>query len=44
MMADATPAQLLAQAPHRDPSIPQLVKTTPLEDAFRHITLEQAGV
>jgi hypothetical protein len=35
---------LLASAPPRDASIPQLVKTTPLEDAFRHITLEQAGV
>lgn len=43
-LADTTPAQLLASAPPRDPAIPQLVKTTPLEDAFRHITLEQAGV
>jgi hypothetical protein len=43
MLADGTPADLLAQAPHRDDSTPQLVKTTPLEDAFRHITLEQAG-
>jgi ABC-2 type transport system ATP-binding protein len=43
-LADTTPAQLLASAPSRDASIPQLVKTTPLEDAFRHITLEQAGV
>ena len=43
-LADTTPAELLASAPPRDPSIPQLVKTTPLEDAFRHITLEQAGV
>ncbi len=44
MLADATPAQLLAMAPPRDPNVPQLVRTTPLEDAFRHITLEQAGV
>ena len=44
MLADATPAQLLAYAPARDPDEPQLVKTTRLEDAFRHITLEQAGV
>jgi len=43
-LADTTPAQLLEAAPVRDPSVPQLVKTTPLEDAFRHITLEQAGV
>lgn len=43
-LADTTPAELLASAPARDPSVPQLVKTTPLEDAFRHITLEQAGV
>ena len=44
MLADATPAQLLAAAPMRDPSEQQLVKTTRLEDAFRQITLEQAGV
>jgi len=43
-LADTTPAELLACAPPRDPSVPQLVKTTPLEDAFRHITLERAGV
>lgn len=43
-LADTTPAALLAMAPPRDPLVPQLVKTTPLEDAFRHITLEQAGV
>jgi ABC-2 type transport system ATP-binding protein len=43
-LADTTPAALLAMAPPRDPNVPQLVKTTPLEDAFRHITLEQAGV
>ncbi|MDB5544241.1 MAG: type transport system ATP-binding protein [Hyphomicrobiales bacterium] len=43
-LADTTPAALLAMAPPRDPHVPQLVKTTPLEDAFRHITLEQAGV
>lgn len=44
MLADGTPAEFLAQAPHRDESVPQLVRTTPLEDAFRHITLDQAGV
>ena len=44
MLADATPAELLARAPERDPSAAQSVKTTRLEDAFRHITLEQAGV
>jgi len=44
MLADGTPADLLAHAPHRDETMPQLVKTTPLEDAFRHITLDQAGV
>jgi ABC-2 type transport system ATP-binding protein len=43
-LADTTPAALLAMAPPRDPNVQQLVKTTPLEDAFRHITLEQAGV
>jgi ABC-2 type transport system ATP-binding protein len=43
-LADTTPADLLASAPPRDSNVPQLVKTTPLEDAFRHITLEQAGV
>ena len=42
-MADATPAEILARAPPRDPAIQQLVRTTPLEDAFRHITLESAG-
>ena len=44
MLADSTPAQLLAAAPERDPSLQQLVKTTRLEDAFRQITLHQAGV
>jgi hypothetical protein len=44
MLADGTPADLLAHAPHRDETMPQLVKTTTLEDAFRHITLDQAGV
>ena len=44
MLADSTPAQLLAAAPERDPSLQQLVKTTQLEDAFRQITLHQAGV
>ncbi len=43
LMADATPAEILARAPARDPAIQQLVRTTPLEDAFRHITLESAG-
>lgn len=44
MLADGTPADLLARAPQRTDAAPQLVRTTPLEDAFRHITLEQAGV
>ena len=43
MLADCTPAELLARAPARDPDVHQLVRTTRLEDAFRHITLEQAG-
>jgi ABC-2 type transport system ATP-binding protein len=43
LMADCTPAELLARAPMRDHASPQLVRTTPLEDAFRHITLETAG-
>lgn len=43
MLADCTPAELLARAPERDPDASQLVRTTRLEDAFRHITLEQAG-
>jgi ABC-2 type transport system ATP-binding protein len=43
LMADSTPAEILARAPARDPAIPQLVRTTKLEDAFRHITLESAG-
>ncbi|MFZ9500476.1 MAG: ABC transporter ATP-binding protein [Beijerinckiaceae bacterium] len=43
MMADCTPAELLKRAPPRDPAAAALVRTTPLEDAFRHITLEQAG-
>ncbi|MFN3891875.1 MAG: ABC transporter ATP-binding protein [Beijerinckiaceae bacterium] len=43
LMADATPAEILARAPARDPANQQLVRTTPLEDAFRHITLETAG-
>jgi ABC-2 type transport system ATP-binding protein len=43
MLADCTPAELLARAPARDPEAYQLVRTTRLEDAFRHITLEQAG-
>jgi ABC-2 type transport system ATP-binding protein len=43
MLADCTPAELLARAPERDPGVHQLVRTTRLEDAFRHITLEQAG-
>ncbi len=43
MLADSTPAELLARAPARDPEQKQIVRTTPLEDAFRHITLEQAG-
>jgi ABC-2 type transport system ATP-binding protein len=43
MLADCTPAELLQRAPARDPAAASLVRTTPLEDAFRHITLEQAG-
>jgi ABC-2 type transport system ATP-binding protein len=43
ILADGTPADLLAKAPPSDPDRQRLVKTTPLEDAFRHITLEQAG-
>lgn len=43
ILADGTPAELLAKAPAADPSRSQLVKTTKLEDAFRAITLEQAG-
>jgi ABC-2 type transport system ATP-binding protein len=43
LLVDSTPAELLAKAPAPDPSKPQLVRTTPLEDAFRHITLENAG-
>ena len=43
LLADSTPAELLAMAPARNPSATQLVRTTPLEDAFRHITLETAG-
>ncbi|HEY8579751.1 MAG TPA: ABC transporter ATP-binding protein [Beijerinckiaceae bacterium] len=42
MMADETPAQLLARAPERPPSSDG-VRTTRLEDAFRHITLEHSG-
>ena len=44
MLADATPAELLARAPERHGEDHQMVKTSRLEDAFRHITLEQAGV
>ena len=43
LLADSTPAELLARAPARDPARHELVRTTPLEDAFRHITLETAG-
>jgi ABC-2 type transport system ATP-binding protein len=43
MLADCTPAELLQRAPARDSAQTSLVRTTPLEDAFRHITLEQAG-
>lgn len=43
LMADATPAELLARAPEPDPERQKLVRTTRLEDAFRHITLETAG-
>ena len=43
LLADATPAELLARAPEPDPERQRLVRTTRLEDAFRHITLETAG-
>jgi ABC-2 type transport system ATP-binding protein len=43
LLVDSTPAELLARAPKPDPSKQQLVRSTPLEDAFRHITLETAG-
>ena len=43
MMADSTPAELLARAPEKPAGLVQGVRTTRLEDAFRHITLEQSG-
>ncbi len=43
LLADCTPAELLSRAPAREQTTSQLVRTTPLEDAFRHITLETAG-
>lgn len=43
MLADATPAELLARAPEAAAERPQGVRTTRLEDAFRHITLEHSG-